>query len=37
MFHISFVQIAEFDWLPVRATKRVNFRINVKKSSSQKT
>ena len=26
MFHITFVQIGVFDWLVVRAAKRVNFR-----------
>ena len=32
---MSFVQIAEFEWF-ARATKRVNLRQNVKKSSSKK-
>ena len=35
MFHITFVQIGVFDWLWGPA-QRVNFRKNVKKSSSQK-
>ena len=34
MFHITFVQIGVFDWLSGRQ-KRVNFRKNVLKSSSQ--
>ena len=36
MFHITFVQIGVFDWLSGRQ-KRVNFRKNVLKSSSQET
>ena len=36
MFYITFVQIGVFDWLSGRQT-RVNFRINVLKSSSQET
>ena len=35
MFHMSFVQITEFDWLSVRVIKRVNLRKNVKKSSQK--
>ena len=36
MFHITFVQIGVFDWLSGRQ-KRVNFRKNVLKFSSQET
>ena len=36
MFHITFVQIGVFDWLSGRQ-KKVNFRKNVLKSSSQET
>ena len=36
MFHITIVQIGVFDWLSGRQ-KRVNFRKNVLKSSSQET